>query len=140
MKAEELMINDWFSFNGKAGQIGIIDNWDGEVSYFNGDAEGILTFGFDDIKPIPLTAEILEKNEFGLQEQDFTDKLYELKHCLYLEPYSIGFSVGCSITNYDHFNIHTRMLSSFCKVYYVHELQHVLRLCGLGELANNFKI
>ena len=25
-------------------------------------------------------------------------------------------------------------------VFYVHELQHALRLCGLNELADNFKI
>lgn len=155
MKTEELMIGDWVYVTSVCGwecdpiaqQIRGIEynsyqgddycDWvstdcDDEVSLFN-------------INPIPLTAEILEKNEFELQEQDFTNKLYRLKYgILYLEPYSSnikdGYRVGCSITNYDHFNVHTRFLSSFCKVYYVHELQHVLRLCGLCELANNFKI
>lgn len=131
MKSEELMIGDWVNTNQIVNPIkkvtaSMINYTDDEIARF---------------EPIPLTAEILEDNEFELQEQDFTDKLYRLKYgLLYLEPYSTGYSVGCSITNYDHFNIHTRMLSSFCKVYYVHELQHVLRLCGLGELANNFKI
>jgi len=26
------------------------------------------------------------------------------------------------------------------RVNYVHQLQHALRLCGLNELANNFKL
>ena len=26
----------------------------------------------------------------------------------------------------------------FAQIYYVHELQHALRLCGLQELADNF--
>lgn len=31
-------------------------------------------------------------------------------------------------------------LDAYIHIYYVHELQHALRLCGLNELADNFKV
>lgn len=70
-----------------------------------------ITFTIAPLEPIPLTAEILEKN--GL------DKVPELSMVLNRDTMPL---------------YHSPML------YYVHELQHALRLCGLNELADNFKV
>lgn len=142
MKPEELMIGDWFSFNGKAGQINIIDTWDNEVSYFNGDAEGVLSFGFDDIEPIPLTTEILKKN--GFKKELYSDSSFIYgdgvhpidKVFVAMDFRRDGTARTITIVNFRCSYINNALPNGL----YVHELQHALRLCCLNELANNFKI
>lgn len=77
---------------------------------------------FDDIEPIPLTAEILKKN--GFKNERFRNEYY---------IYGTNFYVVAFDNTYS-------FQSSDMDLKYVHELQHALRLCGLNELANNFKI
>ena len=89
------------------------------------EGEGFLG-GFDGlIRPIPLTPEILEKN--GWKEAQFWHEYQDGKNtiqsCL---PDMRGIINGVEI---QHF-----------KCEYVHKYQHLLRLCGLDELADNFKI
>lgn len=75
--------------------------------------------------PIPLTSEILEKN--GWKE---TEYWHEYKDDNTIIQYSLsniwGIINGVEI---EHF-----------KCEYVHQLQHLFRLCGLDELADNFKV
>ena len=86
------------------------------------------------VKPIPLTAEILAKNGFVLR-----GKTYILKwrgadihwrktdgYASITAPNNLKLEGWCSISN-----------GYFC---YVHILQHALRLGGLDELADNFKV
>ena len=104
MEAKELMIGDWVNmdFNYpptcKSPRRLCLDDmiriWQGQ-----------------ECEPIPLTAEILEKN--GL------DKVPELSMVLNRDTMPM---------------YHSPML------HYVHELQHALRLCGLNDLANNIEI
>lgn len=76
------------------------------------------TFGH--LLPIPLTSEILEKNGFKMSEDEdmwqYDDFLLTIDFCQL-----IG---GARWITYK----------------YVHELQHALRLCGLNELADKFKV
>lgn len=82
---------------------------------------------YADVRPIPITPEILEKSGFKLQPtahyywgdefvdidiEEFTDGLWEVVV----------------------WNVEVDMLD--CKIYisYVHELQHVLELCGIDRL------
>jgi len=75
--------------------------------------------GHEHIKGIPLTEKILEKNGIMFQ---FGQPWYQIT--------SDGLQVVCSKpTKY------VRVV-----VPYVHQLQQALRLCGLTELANNFKV
>lgn len=80
---------------------------------------------YDWVKPIPLTTEILEKN--GWKEtaywHEYQDNKNAIQCCL---PELRGKINGIEI---EHF-----------KCEYVHQYQHLLRLCGLDELADNFKI
>lgn len=77
---------------------------------------------FDDIEPIPLTAEILEKNLF---KRDVFHNEYYI--------YGTNFCVVEFDNTYSY-------QGTDMDLNYVHELQHALRLCGLNGLANNFKI
>ncbi len=92
-------------------------------------------------EPIPLTAEILEKNgwdmygcpdhkcwghylgasEYGSQYVPFSICLFDFmnKGSMYGDDF------------YEQIIIHVR---------FVHELQHALRLCGFADMADNLKI
>lgn len=76
-------------------------------------------------EPIPLTTEILKKNGWkndGLWYEYLDDKA-TVQSC---PPDMRGIINGIEIKEFQ------------CK--YVHQYQHLLRLCGLDELADNFKI
>ena len=82
------------------------------------------------VKPIPLTPEILEKNglikvnsqryDYGYPDTDCYVKVNPKKNMIHVN----GRNANSNL--YSH---------SF-----VHELQRALRLCGLDELADNFKV
>lgn len=80
---------------------------------------------YDWVKPIPLTIEILEKNGWKETQywHEYQDGKNTIQCCL---PDMRGIINGIEI---EHF-----------KCEYVHQYQHLLRLCGLDELADNFKI
>lgn len=120
MKPDKLMIGDW-------------------VSVGNGEYYRLEKFGFieilrglhdGDFEPIPLTAELLEKNGFRQAGEfrkgygyDFPSQYYD--NMIYLRTTTGIWNIQCA---------------ELIDIKYVHELQHTLRLCGLDELANNFKI
>lgn len=99
----------------------------------NGDYWRVQKVGLGVIKPIPLTAEILEKNGFEVQDQGGGRK-----------DVWIGFGVDCEgdiEVEFQH-NIptHLKIDGVFKGEYYistnikyVHELQHALRLCGVEK-------
>lgn len=99
---------------------------------------------WDRIHPIPLTEEILKANGFVMEEER-PCKTYRL----WLgDCYEDGF-VYIAYHNFDdgqHISLHIEaipphVLSTLTIEFtYVHELQHALRLCGLNDLADNFKI
>lgn len=110
------MLGDLVMFEGETFKIDGISI--GEA-HFGGDEEQIWC-NEDNIEPIPLTAEILETNLIHFQ---YGYPWYQRER--YRHP--------------DEFNIH---IDNVTEVYvkYVHELQHALRLCGLNEIADSFKI
>ena len=77
------------------------------------------------VKPIPLTPEILEKNGWKEAEywHEYQDGENIIQCCL---PDMRGRINGIEFENF--------------KCEYVHQYQHLLRLCGLNELADNFKV
>lgn len=78
---------------------------------------------FADLFPIPLTQEILEKN--GWYFDDLVYEWYSNNKAMKL------YGKDCSSLS---------ILDGSVVVGYVHELQHALRLCGLNELADSFKV
>lgn len=117
MKATELMIGDWYydtdlQKNRKFHQLQFAE------------AYGDPTYELK-IEPIPLIAEILEKNGWKKAQfwHEYQDGKNTIQSCL---PDMRGIFNGVEI---QHF-----------KCEYVHQYQHLLRLCGLTELADNFKV
>lgn len=122
MKAKELMIGDWayikeYPMRAEAKRV--------TASHF--------TQSLCESEPIPLTDWILKKNGWntkldngGFSPQYICDNdnicvtIDAIHHCL---------DIRIDDINYD-----------MPRPKYVHELQHALRLCGLNELADNFKL
>ena len=138
MKATELMIGNWVKIKGDYGKplkITTIDDTYNSINYFNGDAEGELTLQLNEIEPIPITPEILEKNGF------IRDPLWH--HCdKDLDNYSISVQLGYA-NRIEYIKISEKgkdnvIPSERTKLYlthikYVHQLQHALRLCGIEK-------
>ena len=125
MKATQLMAGDWVCLKDDIKcelplKIdGVLTNdisLEGEG--FLGGAEGL-------IRPIPITPEILVRNGWKETQywHEYQDGKNTIQCCL---PDMRGRINGIEI---EHF-----------KCEYVHQYQHLLRLCGLNELADNFKI
>lgn len=127
MKANELMIGDWIcsSINDINVRIAPADlNWD------NAHTEWLANS-----KPIPLTAEILEKNGFTHRNADkiLTKQSWtcECGGCIIHAKYNFGFL---------YFNIYGKPLKpnmfaphATMHIRYAHELQHILKDCRIDK-------
>ena len=133
---DNLMYCDLVSVNGIIHKVGVCGNY----------------FRIIDAEGIPITPEILEKNGwyFGLTS-DEEDAEYCLGGCHYDRHWTYdegagsislifpnGADGGEIIIDDQSFNRHLNLV--FCDTLHVHELQRALRLCGLNELADNFKV
>ena len=149
MKAKELMIGDWVcvtkNFTQKYHKIRALSNDEGAVLrgiYVN--EYGVKShsiFSPNDTEPIPLTPEILEKNGFK-KVQIHGEKQDDIFQCFDGE---IIIEVGIYDPNFIliHYRyetpggINSGELSSIVKVdggkFYLHELQHALKLCGIEK-------
>lgn len=140
MKANELMIGDWVLVNGTPMQIQAINDIDGEI--MAGDELYCLiedrVHSEDKIEPIPLTAEILEKN--GFIRQQFGHFRYENEDndlVMAFYPKKKNYMEG----GYDYIDIYKgRMTLREMPISYVHELQIALRCCGLFDKANDIVV
>ena len=123
MKANELMIGDWVNYNGVFNQIAPAD-----FDLYH--KEWIET-----IKPIPLTAEILEKN--GFENYEFDNSIYDtyvgnnVRFGIQIKPWQFwcyySYPTPEGEENDEFFRI------SFEEKPFVHQLQHVLRLCEVNK-------
>jgi len=134
MKANELMIGDWVQiiypdkYDGAKCTIRLIQDGDGCYYrvYIQDANYGYLSYGVfqDDIAPIHLTPEILEKN--GFKKDKETDQWYfKSNDRLDLGLLAIGIDDGCGVGICVMPN---GAITYYCK--YVHELQLFLRVIG----------
>ena len=82
------------------------------------------------VKPITLTAEILEKNGFIKVNSQRYDYGYPDTDCY------VKVNPKKNMIHVNGRNANSNLYSHS----FVHELQRALRLCGLDELAHNFKL
>ena len=151
MKANELMIKDWVAINkpdryaGATGQIhSLMYHQEGDSAYFHVFIQG--KYGYltrdvcsDDIRPIPLTPEILEKNGYrrikggkvmGLHVADIFDLEISNEYGRYLKIDLQDFGE----TEATHWYIGIQGRFSFSGyIGYLHQLQHIYRLCGVEK-------
>ena len=118
------MVNDWVA-NQYGTPIQIYSTGDNGAYANTGDTLWVFEDNEYKPQPIPLTSEILEKNGWKETQywHEYQDGKNTIQCCL---PDMRGIINGIEI---EHF-----------KCEYVHQYQHLLRLCGLNELADNFKV
>lgn len=129
MRAEDLQVGDWVFINDVPLQVGALSD---RVGFR--DSEGKIYWaqdGFDRLEPIPLTEEILVKNGF---EKTYTDnELWFTLNNLTVTIVNIRGSnkwyAGCEHYSNNSSDWVERQFD--CK--YIHQLQHLLRLCGVWK-------
>lgn len=124
MKINELMIGDYICLDGDV-------NYDNPIRIqqigYQGENDIVAdsdVFGVEDIIPIPLTEEILVKNGFeDVTEEGDRIRLLgtfdENDNLTFVNLYPATIGYGTDIPQ--------------LKVYYVHQLQHLLRLAGVQK-------
>ena len=135
MKATELMIGDWVYNSYHKKNI----KWSYSEMFC---PNGIPVIGRD-LEPIPLTPEILDKNGFYDRNTQWYYKRFGSYVCfdiaISLVYREIEVSKVCGAgTDCEEVEYGSSIVfgNDIC----VHTLQHALRLCGLNELADNFKV
>ena len=143
MKATDLAIGDWVCLKDDT-KCEFPLKVDGVLTdYISLEGEGFLG-GVDGlIRPIPITPEILEKNGFYDRNSQWYYKIFLLNDCfdiaISLVYREIEVSKVCGAgtdCEEEEYGSAIAFGNDIC----VHTLQHALRLCGLDELADNFKV
>ena len=139
MKATELMIGDWVLINNASHKIQLIDSIDAEIQaddelYYVGEDRFNSR---DKIEGIPVTEDFFIENDWEHVCRTYLQKsfiknvgkshLQIINNNLY-----IWFDYSPDDWNQDP-NVKV-------PIKYIHDMQHILRLCELDELANNFKV
>lgn len=126
MKANEMMIGDKVFIAGSPTRT-IKHLTKCKVGYIANDTETRVYYTRPEfVFGIPLTTEILEKNAYP------EDGIWYSFGDFYVAPYGDCFVI--------HIHSYDDKRDFLCRIHYIHELQHALRLCGLNDLAENFKI
>ena len=127
MKPEELMIGDYIR-NKHTKEIIWIFEIDGDRNVINNEPDGYCSeknINIDDVEPIPITPEILEKNGFLIYDDDIYlwENVINIVR-LYTDDNHTWFLYMCSdiCGHIDYLAINS-----------VHELQHALRLCKIDK-------
>lgn len=126
LKISDLSVGDWVEidhevFGWQPAQINVCGDL-GIGAYFKDiDPEEEYDCTLSQARPIPITAEILEKNGF----EEKWGRWYNSKATMELEQYEDGWSRTINGGEYDVY---------FIK--YVHQLQHALRLTGVDKEIN----
>ena len=141
MKCKELQIGDWITDkNGFQWQIiGVGDDY--AYATFEGNEGDPWEFDDKDDQPEPIeiTEDILKQNKWKVQGYTLLpSEHYYVKddggnHLLWSHG-TLSIWLACGEANDGVFSD----VVLPCK--YVHQLQHAFRLCGLNELADNFKV
>lgn len=119
MKANELMIGDIVSYNCAICRVTSTECFGNLVGIENDTICELVSE--EELSSIHLTPEILEKNGFVKGNMEILwheSEFYVTKIKSYYIPFRLE-------------KMH---------IQYVHQLQHALRLCGLNDLADNFKV
>ncbi len=131
MKAEDLMVGDWVTFNdcepNEIVPIKIAALGTSELYAHIDNNEVCDVIAYHELTGIPLTQEILEKNGFESDTNMFGLCDYELSKSYILENRGDRFCFVKRITGYPHSTFHV------IDVKYIHELQHAFLLCGIDK-------
>mgnify|MGYP007112513593 CR=1 FL=1 len=132
LKISELSVGDWVGYNGKSYRTVIVDALDQTATIFGNDEQGDIHI--EQLAPIPITAEILEKN--GLhrhaRDADNPERIVLSNHFIMARTYT---DVDWwRVIIYDEELPSKELFNGI--IYSVHQLQHALRLAGLDKEIN----
>lgn len=131
LTAKDLMIGDYMKYKDgtivRIARVGDVSTMDAPI-YCRTQLKGYFSCQLDDIEPIPLTAEILERN---FEQHTFDDySYYEIKNDLLVRnAYDTIFLAQWIDTDTSLYQVPHYILD----INYVHELQHILHLLGSNK-------
>ena len=133
LKISDLSVGDWVRYNGKSYRAVIVDALDQTVMIFGNDEQGDIHI--DQLEPIPIMAEILEKNGWS------SDGMYaflRIDEHLHLEYYYHEHRLRKYYCGKDEWQNHAKVtdITFAAHCYSVHQLQHALRLAGVDKEIN----
>lgn len=120
ISVSDLSVGDW---------VRVINQFDAQIYGYHCESGSLslktrqgnlVYYRLEDITPIPLTPEILEKNGFEIVDESADFQLYGSPEC------SIFFTKGTV-----RYRLETPQASVVC--WNVHQIQHALRLAGVGK-------
>lgn len=125
LNPKELMLGNWV-YESERSQFPMkVVNIDKDMVYldFEGNEGGIFDGRMEDICPIPLTEEMLLKNEFIKEQSSFQTQFYE------------NFPVGEDFVFVNLFSergfFEMFFLDGFKEIKYVHQLQNIITIAGI---------
>lgn len=121
MKATELQIGSWVSYNGKAQQVLEISDIDNEV-YLS--AVGVVDI--TEVKPITLKKVHLTHNGFKATNEEDTEFVY-------LDGYEVKVMIDEYIRDSMFLSIEFADKNIWMLIEYVHELQQAMRIMGCDK-------
>lgn len=127
MKANELMLGDHVQVNGEVCKVISISYFDIGIS---DSKEDFYHEHIDNVKPVPLTAEILENNGFVYKEEEETCAT-EAFHHWWLEDSAFALNDDSWWRSIKDGKL--RVKFGIFPLKYVHQVQHALRLCGIEK-------
>ena len=144
MKQNELMIGDILNLSDNDDEIipcKVVELHTEELLIIQPDDAACDIVDYDMVRPLRLTPEILEKNGWKCTGE----RIWDIDHYInVIFEYSDITYFHLALQQFDEFDLYcfgvNRCLWEGLSINYVHELQHVLRLCGLNDLADNFKV
>lgn len=137
LNCKSLMIGDWVIYKGKPTMIYEIDDDYHRINTEPDGYDSIRYIEISDINPIPITIEIFEKNGFVAEGDNF--KMWTSADKRVILHNNDGY---LNTFNKWHVHVDTEDMRTIgcVELTYVHQFQQFLRLCGMNELADNFKI
>lgn len=142
MKAEELMLNDIITFKDSLDEdecplkvkiSSLYCDGDAAVNIDDNPGDDLITID-DECVGIPINGDILNKN--GFKKHPTENKFYRGNE--FYDMTIVEFTDSIWMVKYRCLEAAFPCTQSTFG--FVHELQHILRLCGLDDLADNFEI
>lgn len=129
MEAKEVMIGDWVKYGNRFAIIQSITPNECCILVSCGGSDEFVWETYDNIEPIPITSEILEKN--GWEKRNDACIYYDSEH-----EYQIFFM----LKEYNYTHLYNYIDASIgcitireMPITYLHELQNLMRLCGIKK-------
>lgn len=133
LKISDLSVGDWVRYDGKEYQVQCVDAMSEIVTLFGYCEQREESAG--NLRSIPITAEILEKNGWS------SDGMYarlRIDEQLHLEYYFHEHRLRKYYCGVDEWQNHAKVtdITFAAHCYSVHQLQHALRLAGVDKEIN----